>query len=278
MPWPVAGPRVRAESRGVRTVLLVALLAGTVVPFAWLVTASLAERWFFPALRPDALTLTSWRGAGEGRLLASAVRSVWLGALTGALGMAAGFVVGRGLARLIGWRRRLAAALAFLPVAAPPVALATGAQLFFLRSGVAGTTGGVLLAHLIPATAYLALFFAGVFEGRDDAPEEEARTLGATPWQALRRVTLPMLRRELAEAWALGFLVSWAQVATTQLVGGGRVHTLALDVFDALRAGSDREAAVGALLLAVPPLLALAAARAVASRGAVVAAPAVVAP
>jgi ABC-type spermidine/putrescine transport system permease subunit II len=126
----------------------------------------------------------------------------------------------------------------------------------------------VLLAHVVPASGYLALFFAGVFEGRDAHAEDEARTLGATPAQTLARVTLPMLRRELAEAWALGFLVSWAQVATTQLVGGGRVHTLALDVYDALRAGSDREAAVGALLLGVPPLAALAAARWLAARGA----------
>jgi putative spermidine/putrescine transport system permease protein len=254
-----------------RALLLVALAATTLVPFAWLIAASVAERWFFPALRPAGVTLASWEGAWAGPLLGSAARSVWLAALAGALATAAGFAVGRGLARLRGWRRRVAAGLAFLPVAAPPAALATGAQLFFLRAGVAGTAAGVLLAHLIPAAAYLTLFFAGVFEGRDGHAEEEARTLGATPWQALTRVTLPSLRRELGEAWALGFLVSWAQVATTQLVGGGRVHTLALDVFDALRAGSDREAAVGALLLAVPPLLALAAARAVVRRGAPVA-------
>ena len=258
---------VRALRGPWRPLLLAGLAASTLVPFAWLVLASLSERWFFPALVPPSFTLASWRAAAGGPLLASALRSVWLGALVGVLATAVGFAVGRGLAGLRGARRRVAAALTFLPVAAPPVALATGAQLFFLRSGLAGTSAGVLLAHLVPAAAYLALFFAGVFEARDDAAEDEARTLGATRWQALWHVTLPMLRRELAEAWALGFLVSWAQVATTQLVGGGRVHTLALDVFDALRAGSDRQAAVGALLLAAPPLLALAAARALASRG-----------
>lgn len=256
---------VRRRSLG-SSALLIALALVTLVPLAWLVVASVAEGWFFPALRPDRLTLASWRDAVGGSLARSLWQSVWLGAATGALATTIGGMVGRSLARLSGWRRRVGAALAFLPVAVPPVALATGAQLFFLQAGLTGTSVGVLLAHTVPATGYLALFFAGVFEARDERAEDEARTLGATRWQALVHVTLPMLRRQIAEAWALGFLVSWAQVAPTQLVGGGRVHTLSLDVFDALRAGSDRGAAVGALLLAGPPLLALALARSVAAR------------
>ena len=60
---------------------------------------------------------------------------------------------------------------------------------------------------------------------------------------------------------AIGFLVSWSQFALTLLVGGGAVRTLPLEVFAYVRAGEDRAAAVGALLLIVPPALALAALR-----------------
>jgi putative spermidine/putrescine transport system permease protein len=80
-----------------------------------------------------------------------------------------------------------------------------------------------------------------------------------------------MLRRPIGEAFALGFLVSWSQVALTLLIGGGRVRTLPLELFGYLRSGQERYAATGALLLTVPPLVALAAARFAARRTGVVA-------
>ncbi len=262
--------RVSGVSSGVgRAALFALLLASAVVPFALLATWSVGGTWFYPALLPSGRTLDSWRQVGGGDLGAAALRSVALGVGTGAAGTAVGLPVGRALARLRGARRHVGAALAFLPVAAPPVALAVGVQYFFLRSGLGGTALGVLLAHLVPAAGYLSLYFLGVFAAYDDGPEEEARTLGATAWQALRLVTLPALRRQVAEAAALGFLVSWAQVALTQLVGGGLVRTLPTEVFSYVRSGQDRFAATGALLLSAPPLLALAAARVVARRAAV---------
>ncbi len=262
--------RRAARGRAAARLALFAFLAlSAAVPFALLGAWSVARAWFYPALWPAGLTGEGWARVAGGELGAAALRSAALGAGTGLLGTAVGLPVGRALARLRGWPRRLGAALAFLPVAAPPVALAVGAQYFFLRLGLGGTTLGVLLAHLVPAAGYLALYFLGVFAAHDPAAEEAARTLGATRRQAFWRVTLPALRRQVAEAAALGFLVSWAQVALTLLVGGGLVRTLPAAVFAYVRSGQDRYAAAGALLLSAPPLVALAAARVAARRAAV---------
>jgi len=252
-----------------RSALLAGLVLSALVPFALLAVWSVGRSWFYPALWPAGLTGESWAQLTGGGLGAAVVRSVTLGAGTAALGTAVGLPVGRALARLGGWRRRLGAALVFLPVAAPPLALGVGVQYFFLRLGLGGTLLGVLLAHVVPAAGYLALYFLGVFAAHDPVAEEAARTLGATPRQAFWRVTLPALRRQIAEAAALGFLVSWAQVALTLLVGGGAVRTLPTSVFSYVRSGQDRYAAAGALLLSVPPLVALAAARVAARRTAV---------
>lgn len=116
---------------------------------------------------------------------------------------------------------------------------------------------GVLLAHLVPALGYTSLFFLGVFSAYDRRPEEDARTLGASRSQVWTLVTLPRLSKPLAEAFALGFLVSWAQVPLTLLVGQGAVSTLAIEVFASLDAGQDALAATGGLLLSVPPMLLL---------------------
>jgi putative spermidine/putrescine transport system permease protein len=253
-----------------RALALALLALSAVVPFALLGVWSVSREWFYPALWPPRFTGESWTGVAGGAAGASVLRSAAIAGLTGVLGCALALPIGRALAALTGWRRHLGAALAFLPVAAPPIALGTGLQFAFLRLGLGGTVGGVVLAHLVPALGYLALYFLGVFTVFDARVEEEARSLGATPRQVLLRVTLPMLRRPIAEAFALGFLVSWSQVALTLLIGGGRVRTLPVELFTYLRSGQERYAATGALLLTLPPLLALTAARLAARRAPVV--------
>ena len=153
--------------------------------------------------------------------------------------------------------RRTVALLAFTAVALPPVALGVGLQLTVLALGLGGTLVGVFLSHLVPALGYLTLVFLGVFTRWDPRLDETAATLGANGRVRWRMVLLPLLRRPIAEAMALGFLVSWAQVALTLLVGGGAVRTLPLDVLAMLQAGQDQRAAVGALALVIPAVIVL---------------------
>lgn len=254
-----------------RRAVFLLLAAATLLPLVVLITRSLAGRWFWPALLPPELDLAPWRaiagsGAAGTRLARAGLNSVILAAGTGALAAGLGLAIGRAIARLRGWRRHLGAAAAFLPVAAPPVAVGIGLQYSFLRLGLGGEPAGVLLAHLVPALGYVALFFIGVFSLFDERVEEEARTLGASRWQTLRRITLPILRRPLVEAFVLGFLVSWAQVPLTLIIGQGLVPTLAVEVLGYVQAGQDGIAAAGAVLLVVPPVLAMAVASVAAGR------------
>ncbi|MEO8089919.1 MAG: ABC transporter permease subunit [Gemmatimonadales bacterium] len=246
-----------------RRLLLAALTLSALSPLVLLLLTSVGREWFFPALWPASITIESWRDAfgGGGRIAGALGTSLALAVATGLASAAVGWPIGRTMADLRGWPRHVGAAAAFLPVAAPPVALATGLHLSALTMGVAGTFGGVLLSHLVPAVGYAALYFLGVFTLFDRRIEDEARTLGARSRTVLWRVTVPMLRRQVGEAFLLGFLVSWAQVATTLVIGGGRVRTLPLEVFSYLQAGQDRYAATGALLLVIPALLMLGAVR-----------------
>ncbi|HEU4700159.1 MAG TPA: ABC transporter permease subunit [Gemmatimonadales bacterium] len=242
-----------------RAGLLCVLALSAAAPLVLLVAASVGRAWFFPALLPTELGLESWRDAfaPDARLAGAAATSLVLALGVGAVALGVAVPVGRALAGLAGWPRRLAAALVFLPVAVPPIALATGLQVTLLRLGLGGTLVGVLLAHAVPAAGYATLYALGVFTAYDRRLDEQARTLGAPPLEVLRRVTLPVLRRPLLEIFALAALVSWAQVPLTLVIGGGTVRTLPVEVLAYVRAGQDRWAATGALLLVLPALLAL---------------------
>ena len=245
-----------------RGALFLLLAAWTLVPLGVLAVLSVGRQWFYPGLLPAEFTGEHWASlvGGGGRLARATAGSLLLGVGTGALAVLVGFPVGRAMARLRGGLRVVAAGAAFLPVAAPPLALGVGLQFSFLSAGLGGTGAGVLLAHLVPAAGYVSLLFLGTFATHDDRLEVEARSLGATPRQALLRVTLPVLRRPLVEGFILGFLVSWAQVPLTLLVGQGVVPALPVEVFAYVQSGQDALAATGAVLLVVPPLLAMAAA------------------
>ena len=246
-----------------RRVLFPVLALAALGPLLLVVLGAFGGGWFWPALLPPRLDVGAWEsllggGASGARLVRAGVASVALAVGTGMLASVLALPIGRALARLRGWRRHVGAAAAFLPVAAPPVALGVGLQYSFLRLGLGGTHAGVLLAHLVPALGYTSLFFLGIFAAYDERYEEEARSLGATRGQVLRRVTLPLLRRPLAEAFVLAFLVSWAQVPLTLVVGQGLVTTLSVEVLAYVQAGQDRVAYMAGLLLIVPPLAAMA--------------------
>ncbi len=239
-----------------RVGLAVALAIGAILPLAFLVVLSVSAEWFYPALLPGQWTSANWNFLGRGGavIFSSLGTSAALALSAGFASSIAGLFAGREIARLQGWRRRFAVALAFLPVAVPPLALSIGLQYSLLRSGMGGRFIGVLFAHVVPALGYTTLFFAGIFAVFDWRVEDEARSLGANRFDVLRRVTLPLLRRPLVEAFALGFLVSWAQVPLTLLIGQGLVNTLPLELMSYVSAGQDHLAATAGVILTIPPL------------------------
>ncbi len=241
-----------------RRVLLPLLLLSAAMPLAILLLASAGSDWFFPALLPGTIGLEGWRNVvGTGARLGPAlVASGALALATGLAAMVFGAFAGSAIAAARGWRRVVGAGAAFLPVAAPPVAVATGLHATLLGAGLGSSMAGVFIAHIVPACGYTTLYFLGVFTVRVEGFEDAARTLGADTLDVLRRVTIPMMRRELLEAVLLGAIVSWGQVALTLVAGGGSVRTLPLEVMDYLMAGQDQLAATGSLLLVIPPVMA----------------------
>ena len=125
----------------------------------------------------------------------------------------------------------------------------------------------MVLAHLIPVLPYMVLVLAAVFARLDRGQEEQARSLGATPLQVLRHVTLPLVWPGLVTAMLFGFLVSWAQYLPTLAIGVGRVQTLPLALYSFATSGRNDVTGAIAILYLLPGLLALAlAGRAVTGR------------
>lgn len=84
-------------------------------------------------------------------------------------------------------------------------------------------------AHLTWTLPFGMLIMFAVFNRFNPAYEEAARDLGATPWQALRHVVLPLIGPSLVGVGMFGFTLSWDEIArTSQAIGD--VNTLPLEL------------------------------------------------
>ena len=71
----------------------------------------------------------------------------------------------------------------------PATVFAMGIQITFIRMGLNNTVAGVILAHLIYSLPYAVRLIMDGTRAVGIALEEQARVLGAGPFQAFRRTT-----------------------------------------------------------------------------------------
>jgi putative spermidine/putrescine transport system permease protein len=258
-----------------RLLAALALTGWLVLPFLPLAIWSLARGWRFPDLLPQAWSPKAWEHAlsPASGVLDSFALTTFIAVATTCLAALVGVPAGRalGLYRFRG--KTLVTLFLMAPVVLPGLAVAFGLHGLFLRLGLAGTVPGVILAHLVPVLPYMTLVMAAVFSRFDPMVEAQARSLGATPFQTFRFVTLPAILPGLLTGALFAFLVSWSQYLLTLAIGGGRVQTLPLVLFSFASAGRNDITGAIALLYILPGLLVLVlTARHVTGRGASLAA------
>lgn len=113
----------------------------------------------------------------------------------------------------------------------PSILVSLGVGLIFSQSGLTvhwATSGfGSQLTWTLPFG--LLIMFA-VFNRFDRAYEEAARDLGASPWQTIRHVVLPIIAPSLIGVALFGFTLSYDEFARTLLTAGSH-NTLPLEIF-----------------------------------------------
>ena len=216
-----------------------------------LLLLSFAQLWTFPALIPQVSNTFAWQQILDrpDALLTSL-----------ALGVACSV---SGLILLLAWfetvpakydRSVLVISLLFLGL--PSLLTGLGEYRLLLRLGLTATWPGLLLAHLLPATAYMFILLVGPYRSFDGKWRDAANGLMAPRFKFLSAIKWPLLKAPLAAAIAVGFAVAFAQYVPAQLVGAGRFDTLTIEAVTLSSGGNRPLLAAFALLLMVPPLLA----------------------
>lgn len=210
------------------------------------------------------------------RLPALLTSSVSLDALglslqTGLTSTALSLVLGAPLAMVLARSRmrglRVVRALVLLPLVLPPVV--GGLALLYLlgRSAPLGqlldlafglrlpfTITAVVLAQTFVAMPFLVLGLEGALRTAGGQYERVASTLGASPWLAFRRVTVPLLLPAIGSSLVLTFARALGEFGATITFAGslqGVTQTLPLAVYTTAETDVDSAVAMSLLLVVV---------------------------
>ena len=140
------------------------------------------------------------------------------------------------LAAGLAFRRRFfgATPLFYLAIASlivPSILVSLGIGLMFNVLGIEPTwVTSALGAHLTWTLPFGLLIMFAVFNRFNKAYEEAARDQGATPWQTLRHVVVPILLPSLIGVGLFGFTLSYDEFARS-LMTTGSYNTLPLEIY-----------------------------------------------
>ena len=158
-------------------------------------------------------------------------RSLYVGGATAMLALALGVPLAFALVRSRFPGRALLDRLALAPLIVPTIILSVAIYGLFAKLKLVGTWYGLVVAHTVLALPFVVLVLAAGLRDFDRALEQAAAGLGASRWQTLRRITLPLLRPSLVSAGLLAFISSFDEVVVALFLAGANM-TLPKKMFD----------------------------------------------
>ncbi len=190
---------------------LVAAVTFCAGPFVWQMITSIRPEADLTSLgMPTAVTMDSYTGAFHGRPFGHViVNSVIVAVVTTVFCLAVGASAAFALAKL-DFKGRKALLFASLAVSMfPPIATVSPLYLIIRSVGLLDNLTGLIIPYTTFALPLTLWILTGFFEDIPDELYRAARVDGCTPFQAFRKVLLPLAAPGLATTAILVFIFSW---------------------------------------------------------------------
>ena len=184
------------------------------------------------------------RAAGNSLIIA-----IISAAMATVLGTLAGLAIHRG-------RQKWLPALVLGPIAMPDILIGVSLLLMFILFNATLGMTSIILAHVSFCIGFVALAVQSRLSGMDQSLVEAARDLGATPLQAFRLVTLPLLKPGIIAGGMMAFTLSIDDFVITFFTAGVGSSTLPLEIYSMVKIAVTPEVnAVSTLLMLVTLVL-----------------------
>ncbi|MGH8693333.1 MAG: ABC transporter permease, partial [Burkholderiales bacterium] len=160
------------------------------------------------------------------------------------------------------YRMRLLPVLVLAPIAIPEILMGVSLLIFFVMLNVTLGMVSIVLSHIAFCVGFVAIVVRSRLAGMDESLTEAARDLGATPWQAFRLVTLPLIMPGVVAGALMAFTLSIDDFVITFFTAGVGSSTLPLQIYTMVKIAVTPEVnAVSTLLMLLTLALILIASR-----------------
>jgi putative spermidine/putrescine transport system permease protein len=181
--------------------------------------------------------------------MTSLKNSMIIGVASTILSMVLGTSAALGLSQ---WKSRikpLVLAVVLSPAVVPGVITAVGLYFFFAPIGLTGSYLGLILAHTALATPFVVITVSATLQSFDTNLARAAASLGASPLDGFRRVTLPLILPGLAAGALFAFATSFDEVVIVLFMAGPEQRTLPREMFSGIRENISPTITAAAVIL-----------------------------
>ena len=180
-------------------------------------------------------------------MLDAARNTLIIGAITSVCATVLGTLAGLAMHR---YKLRLLPLLVLTPIAIPEILMGLSLLVFFVTLNFTLGFVSITLAHIAFCVGFVAIVVRARLAGMDNALVEAARDLGATPLQAFRLVTLPLIMPGIVAGALMAFTLSIDDFVITYFTAGAGASTLPLQIYSMLKIAVTPEVnAISTLLM-----------------------------
>ena len=196
---------------------------------------------------------------GNEKMLKAAWNSLVIGLTASAVSTVLGTMAGYAMYR---YKMRLLPVLVLAPIAIPEILMGVSLLIFFVMLNITLGMVSIVLSHIAFCVGFVAIVVRSRLAGMDESLTEAARDLGATPWQAFRLVTLPLIMPGVVAGALMAFTLSIDDFVITFFTAGVGSSTLPLQIYTMVKIAVTPEVnAVSTLLMLLTLALILIASR-----------------
>ncbi|MET0682076.1 MAG: ABC transporter permease [Casimicrobiaceae bacterium] len=148
------------------------------------------------------------------------------------------------------YKLRLLPILVLTPIAIPEILMGVSLLIFFVLLNFTLGLVSVALAHIAFCIGFVAIVVRSRLAGMDESLTEAARDCGATPFEAFRYVTLPLIMPGVIAGALMAFTLSIDDFVITFFTAGAGTVTLPLQIYSMIKIAVTPEVnAVSTLLM-----------------------------
>lgn len=186
------------------------------------------------------------------QIIEASIRSVLIALTAMVIATALGTAASVALFRYDFPGRNFLRVMLFPPIAIPWLITGTAMLVFFFSTGIGRGTPAVLIGHVALALPYVIVTVTARLSSFDITLEEAARSMGASSWTVLRRVTIPWIMPGIVAGALFAFAVSFDQFVVSYFLSEPGDSTLPVLIYTAIRKGFTPEInAISTLIISV---------------------------